>query len=89
MNMLWPFLFGFAFYRFGSTRVLRTALVVIYGATVIRMIFGLVNYYAGQTYSIPIINYSIDPQDLRAWTYPRFGHCSLRPSFAERFWQAR
>lgn len=66
MNMLWPFLFGFAFYRFGSTRVLRTALVVIYGATGIRMIFGLVNYYAGQTYSIPIINYSIDPQDLRS-----------------------
>ena len=66
MNMVWPFLFGFAFYRFGSTRVLRAGLVVLYGATVIRMIFGLINYFAGQTYNIPVINYSIDPQDLRA-----------------------
>lgn len=66
MNMLWPFLFGFAFYRFGSTRVLRAGLMVLYVATVIRMLFGLVNYFAGQTYNIPLINYSIDPQDLRA-----------------------
>lgn len=66
MNMLWPFLFGFAFYRFGSTRVLRTGLIVLYAATFVRMLFGLINYFAGQTYNIPVMNYSIDPQDLRA-----------------------
>ncbi len=66
MNMLWPFVFGYYFWRHGSTKVLQAALKVIYGAALARMAFGLVNYYAGYTYTIPLINYSIDPQDLRA-----------------------
>jgi hypothetical protein len=66
MNALWPFFFGFVFYRFGSSRVLRAALVAIYVAIVVRMAFGLVNYYADRIYVVPGINYSIDPQDLRS-----------------------
>src|SRR5207237_4536421 len=66
MNALWLFLFGFLFYRYGSTRVLRAALGVMCLALLIRMVFGFINYYADHTYPIPVINYSIDPQDLRA-----------------------
>ncbi len=66
MNAAWPFIFGFFFWRYGSTAVLRAALRVIYVAALIRMGFGLINYFAGHVYTIPGINYSIDPQDLRA-----------------------
>ncbi|MDQ6624135.1 MAG: hypothetical protein M3Y86_11720 [Verrucomicrobiota bacterium] len=65
MNMLWPVVFGFYFWRFGSTKVMRTAVQVMYVAALMRMGFGLVNYFAGTTFVIPAINYTIDPQDLR------------------------
>ena len=66
MNAGWPIIFGYYFWRFGSTRVLKAALRVMYVAALLRMGFGLVNYFAGIDYVIPGINYSIDPQDLRA-----------------------
>ena len=66
MNAAWPFLFGLLFYRFGSTHVLRTALMIVYLALVIRMFFGLVNYYTQHVYVVPGLNYTVDPQDLRA-----------------------
>ena len=66
MNAIWPFIFGYYFWRFGSTRSLRAAFRVIYVAALIRMAFGLFNYFAGKTFVVPGINYAIDPQDLRA-----------------------
>ena len=67
MNALWPFIFGLAFYLYGTTRNLRTGSVLLYVALVIRLSFGLTNYLLDDTKIVPlIINYSIDPQDLRA-----------------------
>jgi hypothetical protein len=65
MNALWPLVFGYFFWRFGASTISRAALRIIYVAALIRMAFGLFNYYVGRTFIIPVINYSIDPQDLR------------------------
>lgn len=65
MNAIWPFVFGFYFWRFGSTTVLKASFLVIYGAALFRMMFGLVNYFTGTFHWIPGFNYVVDPQDLR------------------------
>ena len=66
MNALWPFIFGLAYYLYGTTRNIRTGLVLMYIALAIRLSFGLTNYLLDETLIVPVINYSIDPQDLRA-----------------------
>jgi hypothetical protein len=66
MNALWPFVFGLAFFLYGSTRNIRAGLTLMYIALVIRLSFGLTNYLLDETLFVPLINYSIDPQDLRA-----------------------
>ena len=65
LNAIWPFIFGLAFYLYGSSRVIGAALRAMYLALLIRMAFGFVNYFLEESYVVPLINYSIDPQDLR------------------------
>src|SRR5262249_33452788 len=66
LNALWPFIFGFAFFLYGTTRNIRAGLVLMYIALIIRLSFGLTNYLLDETLFVPGINYTIDPQDLRA-----------------------
>lgn len=66
LNALWPFIFGLAFYLYGSSRLIGAALRGMYLALLIRMSFGFINYFVEENYVIPLINYTIDPQDLRA-----------------------
>ncbi|MBS0659702.1 MAG: hypothetical protein JSR82_15790 [Verrucomicrobia bacterium] len=65
MNGLWPLIFGLGFYLYGSIKLLKTGLRFLYLALVIRLTFGLVNYYFDDVFIIPGLNYTIDPQDLR------------------------
>lgn len=65
LNALWPFFFGVAFFLYGTTRNLRAGLVLLYIALGIRLSFGLTNYLLDDTLIVPLLNYSIDPQDLR------------------------
>jgi hypothetical protein len=65
MNALWPFLFGLAFFLYGSTRKLLSGLAIMYVALLVRLSFGLTNYFLDDTLTIPLINYTIDGQDLR------------------------
>ena len=66
LNALWPFIFGSAFYWYGSSKVIGAAFRAMYLALVIRMAFGFVNYYFEENFIVPLVNYTIDPQDLRA-----------------------
>lgn len=66
MNALWPILFGLGYYYYGSIKNIRPALRLLYLALLIRMGFGLFNYFMDETYIVPGINYTIDPQDLRS-----------------------
>lgn len=77
MNALWPLLFGLGYYYYGSIRQMRPALRLLYTALLIRMGLGLLNYYTDDVFVIPGINYSIDPQDLRASGYMLFALASL------------
>src|SRR5262249_11147852 len=66
LNALWPFIFCAAFYAFGSSQVIGAALRALYLALLIRATFGFINFFLDESYIIPVINYTIDPQDLRA-----------------------
>ncbi len=65
LNALWPFFFGFAVYLYGSSKLIGAALRAMYLALLIRMAFGFVNYFLDDNLVVPLINYSIDSQDLR------------------------
>ncbi len=69
MNALWPFIFGLGFYWYGSSSVLQGGLRLLYLALLIRMGFGLLNFYLDDVIVLPVVNYSIDPQDLRTSGY--------------------
>lgn len=69
MNALWPLLFGLGYYYYGSTKQMRPALRLLYLAILIRMGMGLLNYFTDDVFVIPGLNYTIDPQDLRASGY--------------------
>lgn len=66
MNALWPMIFGLGYYYYGSTKLLRPALRLMYFALLIRMGFGFTNYFFDVNYIVPGLNYTIDQQDLRA-----------------------
>jgi hypothetical protein len=65
LNALWPFIFGLAFYLYGSSKVIGAAFRAMYLALLIRMAFGFTNYFLDDNFIVPIVNYTIDPQDLR------------------------
>lgn len=69
MNALWPLIFGLGYYYYGSTKLMRPALRLLYVALLIRMGMGLLNYFTDDVFVIPGVNYTIDPQDLRASGY--------------------
>jgi hypothetical protein len=77
LNALWPFIFGYALYRYGSMRVVGAGFRLMYLALLIRVSFGVFNFFADNVYSIPIINYTIDEYDLRASGYILFILASL------------
>lgn len=65
VNALWPFIFGLAYYLYGDTRNIRTGLTLMYCALVLRLCFGLVNYFLDDVLIVPVLNYSVNDQDLR------------------------
>ncbi|OAI42337.1 hypothetical protein AYO41_04395 [Verrucomicrobia bacterium SCGC AG-212-E04] len=65
MHALWAPLFGYAYYRYGSTKNIQAGFRLFYCAVIIRVAFGLVNAYFDEVFIVPLINYSLDPQDLR------------------------
>lgn len=56
-NALWVVIFVIAFWRYGSTRFIPTALFISYVAAFVRLFIGLVTYFASAFAYIPVINY--------------------------------
>ncbi|MGQ9661457.1 MAG: hypothetical protein ACUVWX_03855 [Kiritimatiellia bacterium] len=54
---IWPLVFALAFHSFGSTRPLRTALMVMYVAALFRSILGTIGFFAPGIWYVPIINF--------------------------------
>ncbi len=53
----WPLIFLFTFYWFGSTRLLRLVLAVIYVSASLRVCLGLVGYFWPRVLYIPVISF--------------------------------
>lgn len=56
-NAAWVVVFLFAFWRYGSTKFVRTALWITYVAAFGRLAIGLLTYYSSAFAYIPVVNY--------------------------------
>lgn len=87
MNALWPILFGVLYQRYGATEHCRKFLLALYVGYFIRLIFGFYDVFTGdETHSVPWVNYTLDPQDLRASGLAMFILSFLYLFSTEGFW---